>query len=447
MRQLASGLAGPARRDHRRRPDRPRRRRATSSNAGIDFVVLEAGDRIGGERRASGGTSGCSRRGSTSSTRRRGACSTRPAGSEPPADALPTGSELVEKYLAPLAALDRDRRPHPRSASTVAAVTREGMDRTRTAGRAQTPFLLRIRTADGVEELSRPRGDRRLGHLPLARTASAPRGSTRSACPRSPTASVRALPDVLGRERGPVRRPAHHRRRRRALRRQHPARTWPPSPARSPARASPGSSATPPRCASRPRADDELPARASIGGARRRAGRRRARSRSSTASRSSGSRAHAATRRRASSRITGRRGDGLDTIDADRHRERHRLPPEPRHAARDPPRARRHRRGAATARAADRPERALLRHRRAARLRRAHAPRARLLHRRHEELRPRADVPARHRATSRCARSPPGSRATPPRRANVELVLPATGVCSTDLAATTGASAGGSCCG
>ena len=30
---------------------------------------------------------------------------------------------------------------------------------------------------------------------------------------------------------------------------------------------------------------------------------------------------------------------------------------------------------------------------------------------------------------------------------NVELVLPATGVCSTDVAATTGASAGGSCCG
>ena len=71
--------------------------------------------------------------------------------------------------------------------------------------------------------------------------------------------------------------------------------------------------------------------------------------------------------------------------------------PEPRHPPRDPPRARRDRRGPQAPRAADRPERPLLRHGRAARVPRAHPPRAGLLHRRHEVVRPRADVPARHR--------------------------------------------------
>ena len=39
-----------------------------------------------------------------------------------------------------------------RTGVTVEAITRQGMDRTRTANRASTPFLLRTRSDDGVEE-------------------------------------------------------------------------------------------------------------------------------------------------------------------------------------------------------------------------------------------------------------------------------------------------------
>ncbi len=74
----------------------------------------------------------------------------------PPADEerAPTGRQLVDEYLVPLAELD-ELRPHVRYGARVVAVTREGMDRTRTAGRTQTPFVVRFRTADGrIDELT-----------------------------------------------------------------------------------------------------------------------------------------------------------------------------------------------------------------------------------------------------------------------------------------------------
>lgn len=71
-----------------------------------------------------------------------------PAGwQEPDLDALPTGHELVEQYLDPLATLlARDLRTDAR----VVAVSRDGMDKTRSADREQTPFLIRVRAADGT---------------------------------------------------------------------------------------------------------------------------------------------------------------------------------------------------------------------------------------------------------------------------------------------------------
>ena len=62
---------------------------------------------------------------------------------------LPTGNELVDEYLAPLAELPAIAE-HTHTGVEVLAVSREGMDRTRTAGRAATPFLLRLRDGDGV---------------------------------------------------------------------------------------------------------------------------------------------------------------------------------------------------------------------------------------------------------------------------------------------------------
>ncbi|WP_210480223.1 NAD(P)-binding domain-containing protein [Naasia sp. SYSU D00948] len=72
---------------------------------------------------------------------------------EPEPEGLPTGGELVADYLAPLAALPAIA-SRTLTGAEVVSVSREGMDRTRSTGRAQTPFLLRLRTADGVREVT-----------------------------------------------------------------------------------------------------------------------------------------------------------------------------------------------------------------------------------------------------------------------------------------------------
>ncbi|MBO3661956.1 NAD(P)-binding domain-containing protein [Microbacterium stercoris] len=74
----------------------------------------------------------------------------------PVAGRAPSGSELIDEYVAPLAAHPAIA-PAIRSGVEVVAVTREGMDRTRTAGRAAAPFALRLRLADGavVDETAR----------------------------------------------------------------------------------------------------------------------------------------------------------------------------------------------------------------------------------------------------------------------------------------------------
>ena len=67
--------------------------------------------------------------------------------------ALPYGSQIVSDYIEPLAATP-ELKDRIRSGARVVAVTREGMDKGRSAGRNQTPFLLRIQHASGeVTEL------------------------------------------------------------------------------------------------------------------------------------------------------------------------------------------------------------------------------------------------------------------------------------------------------
>lgn len=63
----------------------------------------------------------------------------------------PTGAELVEHYLRPLGEVVGDRL---RLGHQVLAVSREGMDKARSIGRAEHPFVLRVRDRDGaVSEL------------------------------------------------------------------------------------------------------------------------------------------------------------------------------------------------------------------------------------------------------------------------------------------------------
>lgn len=114
-------------------------------------------------------------------------------------DGLPTGAELVERYLAPLAALEPIA-SRIQTGVEVSAVAREGMDRTRSANRSTTPFLLRLNEQGRVSEF-------------VARAVIDASGTYRS--PNSLASSgldalglsevddlvFHALPDVLGRDR------------------------------------------------------------------------------------------------------------------------------------------------------------------------------------------------------------------------------------------------------
>ena len=117
---------------------------------GIDFVVLEAGDDVAASIRQWGHTRLFSPWRYLIDPVARGMLEA--AGWTAPDDeAVPTGAELVVDYLVPLAALETIA-ARIRFGARVTDVTREGMDRTRTSGRDETPFLLRATTAEGVEE-------------------------------------------------------------------------------------------------------------------------------------------------------------------------------------------------------------------------------------------------------------------------------------------------------
>jgi thioredoxin reductase len=114
----------------------------------------------------------------------------------PDADILPTGHDLVEQYLAPLAATP-ELSALIRYGHRVEAVSRQGMDRTRSTGRAATPFVLRLSTGD--ELLAR-------AVIDTSGTYDSPNGLIASGLkPRDADAVApflsHALPDVLGAER------------------------------------------------------------------------------------------------------------------------------------------------------------------------------------------------------------------------------------------------------
>jgi thioredoxin reductase len=71
---------------------------------------------------------------------------------EPDGDALPTGTELVTRYLQPLATLPAIE-PHLRLGARVLAVARADHDKMKTAGRDQAPFEVRIGTPVGEERV------------------------------------------------------------------------------------------------------------------------------------------------------------------------------------------------------------------------------------------------------------------------------------------------------
>ncbi|MET7279500.1 FAD-dependent oxidoreductase [Kribbella sp. NPDC005582] len=116
--------------------------------------------------------------------------------SEPDPGKLPTGGDLIDAYLVPLAKTPQ-LSDKIRYNSPVQAVTRVGFDRLRTAGREDAPFLIRL--ADGSELLAAAVVD-------AAGTWRRPNELGGSGIPARGEAVAaahiaRALPDVLGRDR------------------------------------------------------------------------------------------------------------------------------------------------------------------------------------------------------------------------------------------------------
>ncbi|GAA1011844.1 flavoprotein [Acrocarpospora pleiomorpha] len=112
---------------------------------GLDFLVLEAGDRVAASVARWGHVRVFSpwRYDIDAAARR---LLEADGWSAPDLAWLPTGAELIEDYLAPLAKLFGDK---VRLGAKVTAISRLGYDRVRTAGRAAAPFLVRL--ADGQE--------------------------------------------------------------------------------------------------------------------------------------------------------------------------------------------------------------------------------------------------------------------------------------------------------
>ncbi|WP_454777666.1 FAD-dependent oxidoreductase [Georgenia muralis] len=118
----------------------------------------------------------------------------------PPRDGLPTGGELVSDYLEPLARALSGRIV---TGARVVAVSRDGVDKTHAAGRADRPFLVRS-VVDGrvVDHLARAVVDASgtwSGRNPLG-TAGLPAPGEADAA----ELLLGPLPDVLGRDRARV---------------------------------------------------------------------------------------------------------------------------------------------------------------------------------------------------------------------------------------------------
>ncbi|MFI2649160.1 FAD-dependent oxidoreductase [Micromonospora fulviviridis] len=162
---------------------------------GLPFVVLEAGDTAGAAVREWGHVRLFSPwRYDIDAAARRLLDGT--GWVSPDLDALPTGAELAADYLQPLAALPA-LKPHLRYRARVEAVSRLGLDRLRTAGRDQTPFLIRL--TDGREILAR-------AVIDASGTWGTPNVLGSSGLPARGEQAVtafleHALPDVLGADR------------------------------------------------------------------------------------------------------------------------------------------------------------------------------------------------------------------------------------------------------
>lgn len=119
---------------------------------------------------------------------------------EPSPDTVPTGADIVDRYLTPLAALPGIA-PHLRLRAEVVAVTRLGHDKASSHGRADAPFVIVWRDAGGCEQRSLARAVIDTGGTWRQPN---PLGIDGLAVPGEAAAGdlvVHGLPDVAGRDR------------------------------------------------------------------------------------------------------------------------------------------------------------------------------------------------------------------------------------------------------
>ncbi len=123
-----------------------------------------------------------------------------PTGWNSPDPAIyPTGGELLERYLEPLATRTR-LRDHIRTSSRVTAISRVGFDRLRTAGRDAAPFELRYQNGRGPASVLADAVIDASGTWPSPN----PAGANGLAAMGESEAADRVaygMPDVLGRDR------------------------------------------------------------------------------------------------------------------------------------------------------------------------------------------------------------------------------------------------------
>jgi NADPH-dependent 2,4-dienoyl-CoA reductase/sulfur reductase-like enzyme len=166
---------------------------------GLDFLVLEAGEQVGSAISEWGHVRLFSPwRYDTDPAARR---LLEPTGwTAPPADRLPTGAELVRDYLIPLSQVPA-LAGRIRTGTRVVAVTRHGVDVTRTIDRDGHPFLVRAVEADGTVHDLRARAV-----IDASGTWGNPNPLGHSGLPAPGEAQAAPyitgpLPDVLGRDR------------------------------------------------------------------------------------------------------------------------------------------------------------------------------------------------------------------------------------------------------
>lgn len=118
----------------------------------------------------------------------------------PDPEALPTGGELIEHLVQPLAALP-EIAPHLRLGHRVLSVSRAGFDKTKTAGRDEAPFEVVVQGAGGRRERILARA---VIDASGTYTTPNPLGASGVHAEGEPEAAERiyyGIPDVLGRHR------------------------------------------------------------------------------------------------------------------------------------------------------------------------------------------------------------------------------------------------------